>query len=75
MDGRDFSWALKALGEGCKVSRKAWEENDNLQLKDGKLIIFQENDPLKDGTPVFDMSEWEPTSEDILAEDWLMVEV
>lgn len=77
MNNKDFGWAIEQLKSGKSVSRLIW--NNNSQNKLFVFLMFPVNGDKYDVDACFCISllgnrkcqpGWNPTQEDMLAEDW-----
>lgn len=62
-----FEHALHALKTGELVTRGAWLTPTHIHLKDGKLLVVYDGD-------LTDAMIFRPMTDDLLAEDWSVVE-
>ena len=74
----DFSWALRALKDGCRVARKGWNgsgmhlevQNPDSNSKMTHPYLFMSIPECREGTRLLP---WQPAQVDIFAEDWMVV--
>lgn len=75
-----FSDALNFLENGCLVKREGWDEGVFLQIREFAESQDDENPEFNrmicEITPETGTKnqEWKPTQEDILADDWILIE-
>jgi hypothetical protein len=62
---KDIGWAKFMLVTGKNIGREAWSTEKRVMLveEDGKQFLYVTN-------PLGDLVKWQPSSEDILAEDY-----
>lgn len=66
IEGLDFGDVIRAIKSGQELRRKGWRKEWRIALHNGYIATFA-------GGPI-GWCPWKPTDEDMLAEDWELVQ-
>ena len=68
-EGLDFPDAMRAITQGLRITREAWNNPDTFGFMSGGFLALH-----KAGEPLNVLHQWIVNDGDLLAEDWLIVE-